>query len=287
MQLPLIIIPVFNALERLQACLESISRSHGSDVQVLLIDDASSDKRVLPLLQSWVNEAPQRRRLLRHEQNRGFVKTANHGMRLASSDVVLLNSDTQVTVGWLEHLAECLDSDESIATATPWSNNGEIVSIPDFCASNPAPDNPDRMASIIASCGHPVYPELPTAVGFCMAISSRAIKLVGLFDEETFGLGYGEENDYCQRVEQAGLRNVLCDDAYVVHHGGASFGPLGLKPDENSMQRLLAKHPDYLRKVSEYIQADPLAKRRQEILDCLERAGPEQDTDIICRPGIR
>jgi hypothetical protein len=59
----------------------------------------------------------------------------------------------------------------------------------------------------------------------------------------------------------------------VVHHGGASFGPLDLKPDENSMQRLLAKHPDYLNKVSEFIRTDPLAGRRQEILDCLERAG--------------
>ena len=106
-----------------------------------------------------------------------------------------------------------------------------------------------------------------------MAISLRAIKLVGLFDESTFGLGYGEENDFCQRAERAGLSNVLCDNAYVVHHGGASFGPLGLKPDESSMQRLLAKHPDYLSKVSEFIQTDPLAGRRQEILDCLERAG--------------
>jgi len=106
-----------------------------------------------------------------------------------------------------------------------------------------------------------------------MAISRRAIRITGLFDEKTFGHGYGEENDFCQRAEQAGLRNVLCDDTYVVHHGAASFGPLGLKPDENSMSRLLAKHPDYLSKVTDFIQADPLSGRRQEILDCLDRAG--------------
>jgi GT2 family glycosyltransferase len=134
------------------------------------------------------------------------------------------------------------------------------------------PQNPDAIATVIASCGKPNYPEMPTAVGFCMAISFRAIQRVGLFDEETFGRGYGEENDFCQRAEQAGLRNVLCDNAYVIHHGGASFGPLDLKPDEKSMQRLLAKHPDYQRKVMEFIQEDPLAPRRQEILDCLQRA---------------
>jgi GT2 family glycosyltransferase len=271
--LPLIIVPVFNALEQLEACLRSISRSVPTDTQVLLIDDASTDKRVLPLLQSWVNDAKSYRRLLVNEINEGFVATVNHGMRLAGTDVVLLNSDTEVTSGWLRCLADCLASDPLIATATPWSNNGEIVSIPAFCVANPAPANPDAIASVITACGRPGYPEMPTAVGFCMAISLRAIKLVGLFDEETFGRGYGEENDFCQRAEQAGLRNVLCDDAYVVHHGGASFGPLGLKPDKSSLQRLLAKHPDYQRKVSEFIQTDPLAPRRQEILDCLQRAG--------------
>lgn len=273
MSFPLIIVPVFNALEQLEACLVSIARTVPPDTRVLLIDDASTDKGVLPLLQSWVNKAMPYRRLLIHEQNRGFVATANHGMQMADSDVVLLNSDTEVAGGWLQHLADCLDSDRSIATATPWSNNGEIVSIPDFCVANPAPQNLQAIASTIASCGSPVYPEMPTAVGFCMAISLHAIELVGLFDETTFGLGYGEENDFCQRAEQAGLRNVLCDNGYVVHHGGASFGPLGLKPDEKSMQRLLAKHPDYLRKVSEFIESDPLASRRQEILNCLERDG--------------
>jgi len=273
MPLPLIIIPVFNALESLEACLESVRRTVPDDTRILLIDDASTDKRVLPLLQSFAGEAKSCRGLLKHESNMGFVATANHGMRLANSDLVLLNSDTQVTTGWLEQLAVCLDSDRSIATATPWSNNGEIVSIPDFCVANPVPENPDAIASVIASCDQPAYPDLPTAVGFCMAISLRAINRVGLFDEATFGHGYGEENDFCRRVEQAGFRNVLCDNAYVVHHGGASFGPLGLKPDEKSMQRLLAKHPDYHRMISEFIRTDPFAPRRRKILDCLEHVG--------------
>jgi GT2 family glycosyltransferase len=273
MQLPLIIVPVFNALERLETCLDSLARTLPPDTRVLLIDDASTDPGVRPLLESWVDETGLNSRLLFHKENLGFVATANHGMRLASSDLVLLNSDTEVTRGWLQRLAFCLESDDSIATATPWSNNGEIVSIPKFCSANPVPENPERVAKVIAFCGHPVYPEMPTAVGFCMAISARAIERVGLFDEETFGLGYGEENDFCQRAEKTGLRNVLCDDAYVVHHGNASFGPLDIKPDAQSMQRLLNKHPDYEYKVSEFIRNDPFAGRRQEIVKTLEREG--------------
>ena len=273
MSLPLIIVPVFNAFEELAACLDSISRTVPAQTRVLLIDDASSDTRIAPFLQAWVNEAKTVRQLLVHENNQGFVATANHGMQVAEADVLLLNSDTEVTGNWLQNMADCLNSDASIATATPWSNNGEIVSIPEFCVANPVPPDAEHIASLIKSCGRPVYPEMPTAVGFCMAISRHAIELIGQFDEVTFGRGYGEENDFCQRAEQAGLRNVLCDDTYVVHHGGASFGPLGLKPDEKSMQRLLAKHPDYLRKVSEFIKIDPLASRRQQILDYLERSG--------------
>jgi len=271
MSLPLIIVPVFNAFEKLETCLDSVSRTIPPATRVLLIDDASTDPRVRPLLQSFVSRQDRVRHLLAHEVNRGFVATANHGMRLASSDVVLLNSDTEVTPGWLQNLADCLDSDDSIATATPWSNNGEIVSIPEFCISNPVPGKPDDIAAAIKACGHPCYPDMPTAVGFCMGISFRAIEKIGIFDELAFGHGYGEENDFCQRAEQAGFRNVLCDDTYVVHHGGASFGPLGLKPDERSMQRLLSKHPDYQNKVSEFIKADPLQPRRRQILDCLER----------------
>jgi GT2 family glycosyltransferase len=198
------------------------------------------------------------------------VATANRGLRRATTGVVLLNSDTIVTAGWLERLDACLASDDTIATATPWSNNGEIVSIPCFCQDNEPPLDADAVASVLRSCGEPRYPEIPTAVGFCMAVSQRAIRAVGLFDEATFGCGYGEENDFCMRAMEAGFRNVLCDDAYVVHSGGGSFGPLGLKPDADSMQRLLQKHPRYQDLVSKFILEDPLAGRRAQILACLE-----------------
>lgn len=273
MPLPMVIVPVFNAYNHLEVCLESISNTVPAETQVLLIDDASTDPRVRPLLQSWVARAGPAASLLCQRENLGFVATVNQGMRAAGSDVVLLNSDTQVTRGWLQRLNTCLASDASIATATPWSNNGEIVSIPEFCVANPAPLNPGRVADVIAACGVPEYPDMPTAVGFCMAVSSHAIDRIGLFDEQTFGLGYGEENDFCQRAEKAGLRNVLCDDAYVVHHGNASFGPLDIKPDAKSMQRLLNKHPDYERKVGEFIRNDPFSRRRQTIVDQLEKAG--------------
>jgi GT2 family glycosyltransferase len=210
---------------------------------------------------------------LGNAENLGFVRTANRGMQLTRGDVVLLNSDTEVTRGWLHGLGRCLAADTAIATATPWTNNGEIASLPRFCAANPVPADAEAVAAVVAGAGPARYPELPTAVGFCMAVARRAIDRLGLFDETLFGTGYGEENDFSMRARDAGMRNVLCDDVYVVHLGGRSFGPLGVKPGEDSMRRLLSRHPGYLEQVQDFIAADPLAERRRAILEALDRAG--------------
>jgi GT2 family glycosyltransferase len=271
-RLPLVIVPVYNAAADVEACLASVVTTipHGSEV--LVIDDASPDPAVRRLLGAWAARKLPGWRFLHNLENRGFVGTANRGMRATAGDVVLLNSDTLVSPGWLQGLQRCLESDPAIATATPWTNNGEIASLPVFCKVNPVPSNLDAVAAALRAAGSPVYPELPTAVGFCMAISRRAIKRVGVFDEVLFGRGYGEENDFSMRAAQAGLRNVLCDDVYVAHRGGRSFGPLGLEPDGSSMQRLLSRHPDYLAQVEAFIRDDPLTARRTAVTSALERA---------------
>ena len=274
--LPSVVIPAFNAPGELDGCLQSVYETVPAGTEIVVIDDASTDPATADVLARWRRRAGEGWRFLANPRNLGFVATANRGLRETPSDVVLLNADTEVLQGWLEGLARCLATHPAIATATPWTNNGEIASMPRFCAANPPPDRAALEAAwprAIAQCGPPLYPDIPTAVGFCMAIARRAIDRVGLFDEALFGRGYGEENDFCMRAQAAGLRNVLCDDVYVTHLGGRSFGPLGLKPDEHSMQRLLSRHPDYLDQVQAFIAADPLAPRRQAIIDALNRAG--------------
>jgi len=273
--LPTVVVPVHNALRELESCLQSLYRNSPAATKVLLLNDASDDPLIPPLLRRWVDRAGPRWKLESWPVNRGFVGTANLGMQMSGGDVVLLNSDTLVTPGWLEGLHRCLASDAAIATATPWTNNGEIASIPEFCRTNPLPANPDALAAIIAAAGQPLYPEIPTAVGFCMAISRSAIDMLGLFDQDLFGLGYGEENDFSMRARNAGLRNVLCDDVYVAHVGGRSFTPRGLAPDDGSMARLLSRHPGYLQLIREFISSDPLAGRRRELLAALRNAGIE------------
>jgi hypothetical protein len=152
--------------------------------------------------------------LMRNERNLGFTGTANRGMGLSRRDVVLLNSDTIVTDGWLEALLRCAASDPSIGTITPWSNNAEILSYPRFCVNNawPAGADPAPLARAFARAAVPSYPDLPTGVGFCFFVRRAMLDAIGGFDA-AFGAGYGEENDLHARrrgrvAQRAGRRRA-------------------------------------------------------------------------------
>lgn len=267
-----IVIPVFNAAVALQACLDSVSRTVPDNQPIILIDDCSTDPAIATILGAFAQREAVN--LTANADNLGFVRSVNNAMAEgganAEADVILLNSDVIVTTGWLEAIQRCADSDPRIATITPFSNNAEICSLPTFCRANPVPLSCDAVADAIHACAPPVYPELPTGVGFCMFVRRRAWDELAGFDE-TFGQGYGEENDFCRRAVARDWRNVLCDDAYVAHVGGQSFAGLGLAPGGDNLVRLLERHPDYSQIVADFIARDSLAGRRQEIIAEFER----------------
>jgi len=258
---PEVIVPIHDGVAALAGCLASLRRTLPPDARLQLVDDASPDPRVAELLRAFAAAAPCELAVHTQARNLGFVASANAAMARAHGDVILLNSDTVATPGWLQRLAACALAVDRLATATPWSNNAEICSFPQFCVANPVPADPDAIAAAAARMV-PEYPELPTAVGFCMLIRRAALDAIGDFDAETFGLGYGEENDFCRRAAAHGWRNVLCDDAYVAHVGGQSFAPLGLAPGGENLNRLVARYPRYNTEVADFIARDPLAPRR-------------------------
>lgn len=263
-----VVVPVFNAAAALRRCLQAVRATLTDERPVVIVDDASDDPAVAGVLDRYAGGWT----VIRQPSNRGFVATANRGMAAAgAADVILLNSDTVPAGDWAARLDRAL-AQPAVASATPFTNNGEIASIPDFCRAAPVPADPDAWARACAAAGPARYPEIPTAVGFCMAVKRRTLDDVGDFDEAAFGRGYGEENDWCMRAAAAGWRHVLCDDAFVAHQGSASFGPLGLGPGGEAMQRLLARHPDYLERVRAFIESDPLAPCRQRVIDRLREA---------------
>ena len=113
-----------------------------------------------------------------------------------------------------------------------------------------------------------------------MFVRRAALRALGGFDAATFGAGYGEENDFGLRAAAMGWRNVLCPTAYVVHHGGASFGPLGMAPNGDGLARLLARWPDYHERIARFILDDPLRPLRERLdarLAALAASGPQRD----------
>lgn len=280
-RLPTVIVPIHNALEALDACLASLDRTLPAGATVLLADDASTDPRISPMARGWCYRSALDARYVQRELNMGFPANCNAAFEeTGDADVVLLNSDTVTTPGWLQQIARCAERDPRIATITPWSNNAEICSFPRFCEANPVPEHPDTLAEAAALTAEPDLPELPTAVGFCMYLRRAALRQLGGFDAATFGRGYGEENDFCLRAAAMGWRNVLCETAYVVHLGNASFGPLDMAPNGDNLGRLLARWPDYNERVARFIMADPLRPHRQRLQENLEKlaqSGPQRD----------
>jgi len=271
-----IIVPVYNAPLDLAACVDSVLEHSGGDFRLLLIDDASPDPDISAYFGALRARRLEQIVLLRNPSNLGFTLTANRGIVEARkvADIVLLNSDTVVTRGWLDKLARCAASDARIGTITPFSNNAEICSLPRFCVNNPWPRDTEAMVSALERAAVPTYPDLPTGVGFCLYVRRTLLDAIGAFDP-AFDLGYGEENDLCLRAAAAGYRNVLCEDVLVLHRGGSSFGDKRAALSERNMVLLVERHPDYLDLVHEYIAADPLRPLRELALSLHRiRGGP-------------
>jgi len=262
-----VVIPVYNAADELARCVDSVLRHTDRPYRLVLIDDGSTDPAIAAYFAEMKRRALPDVLLLRNRRNVGFTGTANEAMRRSDADVVLLNSDTLVTSGWLAALARCAASDPHIGTVTPFSNNAEICSFPRFCENNAAGEgeDPEAIRAALARAAAPTYPCLPTGVGFCLYIRRELLDAIGVFDP-AFGAGYGEENDFCMRALAAGYASVLCDDAYVLHLGARSF--VGQKDElvRRNTALLLERHPRYAEIVREYIASDPLRPLRAAAL---------------------
>jgi O-antigen biosynthesis protein len=259
-----VIIPIYDGFFETIACLRSVlSAQNVAKHEIIAIYDAGPEPRLL----NYLEELAERKliTLLKNPVNVGFIKTVNRGLSIhRDRDVVLLNSDTEVANNWLDRLLECAQSDPKIATVTPFSNNAEICSFPHLCQSSELPLGWDvsRVDRIFAQHVTPAAIDIPTAVGFCMYIARKAIDEIGYFNDELFGRGYGEENDFCRRLAAGGWRNVLCTNVFIYHRGAVSFGEEKTRLVSSAMEILDRLYPDYHRLVHEFIVTDSPQKYR-------------------------
>lgn len=261
-----VIVPVYRGYEDTLACLYSVLAARvETPHELIVVEDASPDAALTARLRELAGLGLFN--LLSNSENLGFVRSVNRGMaRHADRDVVLLNSDTEVYDGWLDRLRSHAGG-ERVATVTPFSTNATICSYPATLRANPEKLELeyaalDRLAAEINS-GEAV--DVPTAVGFCMYVRRDCLAQIGDFDAETFGKGYGEENDFCRRAAERGWRNLLAADVFVRHTGSVSFADAAATAQAEAQRAILVKHPDYARLVRNYIRKDPAAPLRRRL----------------------
>jgi len=164
-----------------------------------------------------------------NDENLGFARAVNQGIRLSDADYVCIqNNDTIMYEGGYERMIAHLEEHAPrLGLIGPMTNNADSVQ---------RGDGNGRGVQIVNGL----------VAFFCTVIPRRVIDDVGLLSEE-YGMGYGEDNDYCIRLRDAGYRLGIARDVFVHHDHHATYRAL-IGDDgidrlgvENS-ERLMAKH---------------------------------------------
>lgn len=252
-----VVVPIYNGMRYLPKLFEGIEKTR-VDYRLILIDDCSPDEEIYPYLKKYA-ERNKRVVLFRNEENLGFVASVNRALKETVSHVVLVNTDVELPDRWLERMLAPVYTEERVASVTPFTNSATIFSFPKFCEDNPLflgldVDTIDAAFQKVS----PRYTVTPTGVGFCMTLNREVISAIGVLDAETFQMGYGEENDWCQRAMSIGYHNVYAENLFVYHNHGGSFQSETKKRllKENG-KRLLQKHPNYQLDVEDFCRRDP------------------------------
>lgn len=260
-----LVMPVYNGLDLLRAALDRVARHTDIPWRIVIVDDASPDPDVLPYLRDWAERHAQAH-LIEAPENLGFVGAVTLGMVAArdwDDPVVLLNSDAFVPAGWAARLLSPIWEDARVGSVTPLSNDAELGSVPEpGRARDIAPDVAEAVDRYAAGLNGAARVAAPAGVGFCMALSPKALAEVPEFDA-VFAPGYGEEVDWCQKTAQKGFTHVYVPNLFVAHVGGQSFG-------SEAKQRLIARnsaeitrrYPRFDAEVHGFLRRDPLVTAR-------------------------
>lgn len=267
-----ILVPVFKGVDITLACLDSLlrhKRDNRTPHQIIVLDDASPEPKLVQAIETLARRG--RIQLIRRPANLGFIRNMNRGMALhPERDVVWLNSDTRVHGDWLDRLRAVAYCAEDIASVTPFTNNGELMSFPESRIAHPIP-SPQAHARLDRAARQsglaPV--ELEVGCGFCFYIKRRALDAIGYLDEETLQRGYGEETDWCLRARRQGWRHLGATNVFVAHAGGHSFGPeKALRVYQNNTV-LRRRYPDAERRFDTFVARDPLRPAREALKQLL------------------
>ncbi len=218
-----VVIPNWNGRELLPACLSSLGSQTYQDLEIVLVDNASTDDSV-----ALARELRPEAKIITLERNLGFAKAMNAGIRASEGDyIACLNNDTEASPPWLSELVACLErhpraaaiASKMIDQRNPRLLDGAGDIMTRYLRAYPRGRGEEDAGQ---------YDEEMEVFGVSGGASlwrAQVLREIGLFDEDLFA--YYEDVDLSFRARLAGYECWYAPRAVVLHAGGGTAAPAG------------------------------------------------------------
>lgn len=219
-----VVVVNYNRRELLLECLESLSRQDSEDLEVIVVDNGSSDQSVDAVIE-FAKNVSFRVQAIQNETNRGFCAANNQGIVLASGEyVALLNNDAVASPQWISSLLRAFSGGEDVGMAASKIVSYENPRIIDKAGHLIYPDgqNRGRGSGELDSGQYDRVEEVLWPDGCAAMYRKSMLDQIGGFDEDLFA--YGDDAELGLRARIAGWRCVYVPAAVVRHHRGATLG---------------------------------------------------------------
>ncbi|MEM7179015.1 MAG: glycosyltransferase family 2 protein [Pseudomonadota bacterium] len=228
-----IVIVNWNTRAMLRDCLHSVcARLAPLRAEIWVVDNASVDGSP-----QMVSAEFPRVNLIRNQENRGFAAANNQALcRARGRHVLLLNSDTLVRGDVLAASVRYLDQNPHVGAMGCRVLNGD-ESLQITCSRYPSLLNLCLQATGLNRLPGAFFDRyrmtrwqrrearrVDVISGCFLMVRRAAMEQVGVLDERFFF--YGEETDWCRRLNDAGWRLMLAPVGEIIHFGGGSAGKL-------------------------------------------------------------
>jgi len=207
-----VIVLNYNAGELLLNCIESIKKSAYKNLEVIVVDNISTDKS-----QETCKEKYPDIKLIQNDENFGYCEGNNIGIREAEGDyIIILNPDTIVESNWIEELISAYNKfgeglyqpkHLSLNEKTVYMSAGNMLNIFGFGYAREKGNKDENQFNKIE--------EISYASGTCLFTSSNVLKKVGLFDPFIFL--YHDDLDLGWRASQLGIKSYYVPTSLIYH----------------------------------------------------------------------
>ncbi|MRG60429.1 glycosyltransferase [Agromyces sp. CFH 90414] len=231
-----VVVVTYGRSDLVRECLSSLQAARpATPMTVMVVDNASPDDTpdVVGREFPWVE-------LRRRPTNDGFAVANNAVLRDSTAKfVLLLNPDTRMEPGTLDHLIAVMEDNPDIGmigcrllTADGGMDHAAKRSIPTIRSAIAyfalRAVGRSGSAYLAPEVGDEDFADVDAINGAFMLVRGAALGEVGLLDE-TYWM-YAEDLDWCVRFRAAGWR-VVYDGSVIAHHlkGGSSDGPRRLR----------------------------------------------------------